>query len=432
MCSELLRIPLSWGNVPIFGAGVLLLLWAAFGMWGLKSTAKVAGWPTALKAHLPTILIIAAAITFFVPKYFPDGVPIRGYGMMVLIGSIAGIWLSVRRAGEAGIPAEEIMGLAVSMFVGGVVGARLFYVIEYWEDRIRQADWLSTLKAAASFTEGGLVIYGAFFGAMIGFTWYVWRRRLPGLAVADMITAGMLVGLAFGRIGCLLNGCCYGGESDAPWAITFPRESAPETLSPPYADQAVSGAFYGFHLQASPNEPGRVTIGRVVADSVAATAGLKPGDTVAKIDGKTIASAEGAHLLVHQAFMKGESLDIATADGALHQLPAIEPPLRSRPVHPTQLYSAITATLLAAVLWTFYPFRRRDGEVTALMITLYPIARFCEESIRIDEPAVFGTGLSISQNVSILLLVAAVAMWLWLWRKPAGNLAFPATAVASR
>ena len=430
MCSELLRIPLSWGNVPIFGGGVLLLVWTVFGMWGLKATAKIAGWPAALKAHLPTIVIIAAGIAFFVPKYFPDGVPIRGYGMMVLAGSIAGIWLSIRRAGQAGIPAEEIMGLAVAMFVGGVVGARLFYVIEYWDDRIRQVDWLSTIKAALSFTEGGLVIYGAFIGAMIGFAWYTWRRRLPGLAVADMISAGMLVGLAFGRVGCLLNGCCYGGEADVAWAITFPRESAPQMMSPPYADQAASGAFYGFHLKAS--DDGATTIDRVIPNSVAAAAGLKPGDVVAKIDRKTIASSEGAQVLLYQAFVGGDPLVVETADGVAHELPAIEPPPRSRPVHPAQLYSTITAALLAWVLWSFYPFRRRDGEVTALMITLYPIARFFEEAIRVDESAVFGTGLSISQNISILLFVAAMAMWLWLRRKPVGNLAFPATAVASR
>ena len=416
MCSELLRIPLTWGNVPIFGAGVLLLVWAVFSVLGLKSTARAVGWSTALKAHLPTIVIVAAAITFFVPKYFPDGVPIRGYGMMVLMGSIAGIWLSIRRAGEAGIPGEEIMGLAVWMFIAGVAGARLFYIVEYWDDRIRQADWLSTLKAALSFTEGGLVMR---------------RRRLPALALADMISAGMLVGLAFGRIGCLMNGCCYGGESDKPWAITFPRESAPEMVSPPYGDQASSGAFYGFRLKPSNDDAAPAIIDRVSAGSVAATAGLKAGDRIAKIDGNTLVGVAGAETLVYQAFAQGKPLTIVTSDGATHELPAIQPPPRSRPVHPAQIYSTITASLLAWVLWSFYPFRRRDGEVTALMITLYPIARFFEESIRIDEAAVFGTGLSISQNVSILLLLAAVGMWVWLLRKPAGNLAFPQTAVTS-
>ncbi|BBO36318.1 prolipoprotein diacylglyceryl transferase family protein [Lacipirellula parvula] len=431
MCSELFRIPLKWDNVPIFGAGVLLLLWAVFSVLGLKSTARAMGWPAALKAHLPTIVIVGVALVFFVPKYFPDGVPIRGYGMMVLLGSIAGIWMSVHRAQQAGVAGEEILGLAVWMFISGVIGARLFYVVEYWEDRIRQADVLSTIKTALSFTEGGLVVYGAFIGAMIGFTLYMRRRGLPALAISDMICAGMLVGLAFGRIGCLMNGCCYGGESDVAWAITFPRESGPEMISPPYGDQATSGAFYGFHLRSSSDEMAPAIIDRVNEGSLAATAGLKAGDRVIKIDEKLLAGVAGAEMLVYEAFLQGKPMVLTTSDNATHEIPAIEPPPRSRPVHPAQLYSTITAALLAWVLWSFYPFRRRDGAVTALMITLYPIARFCEESIRVDESAVFGTGMSISQNVSILLLVAAGAMWVWLLRKPAGNLAFPDTAVSS-
>jgi len=203
-------------------------------------------------------------------------------------------------------------------------------------------------------------------------------------------------------------------------------------VSPPYGDQASSGAFYGFHLKSSNDDQAPAIVDRVNADSVAATAGLKAGDQIAKIDGNTLVGVAGAETLVYQAFVQGKPLAIITSDGVAHELPAIEPPPRSRPVHPAQIYSAITASLLAWVLWSFYPFRRRDGEVTALMITLYPVARFFEESIRVDEPAVFGTGLSISQNVSILLLLAAVGMWAWLLRKPAGNLAFPQTAVASR
>ncbi|HEX6963600.1 MAG TPA: prolipoprotein diacylglyceryl transferase family protein, partial [Lacipirellula sp.] len=189
MCSELFRIPIAWDGVPIFGYGVLLLAWLGFSAWGIATTAKATTWSTAVKAHLPTVLIIAAAIAIFIPRYFSDGVPIRGYGVMVLIGSVAGIALAVYRAQQAGVAAEEIMGLAVAMFILGVIGARLFYVIEYWDERIRQADWLSTIKAALSFTEGGLVVYGAFIGAMLGFAIYVRRRHLPALAIADMIAA---------------------------------------------------------------------------------------------------------------------------------------------------------------------------------------------------------------------------------------------------
>ena len=89
MCSELFRIPLEWNSVPIFGVGVLLAVWAVLGRVGLRSTMKEAGLFSAdYWAHLPTIAIVAAAIAVGIPKYFPDGVPIRGYGVMVLAGSL--------------------------------------------------------------------------------------------------------------------------------------------------------------------------------------------------------------------------------------------------------------------------------------------------------------------------------------------------------
>jgi len=369
---------------------------------------------------------VAAGIAFFIPRYFPDGVPIRGYGVMVLAGSVAGIALAVHRAQQAGVAAEEILGLAVAMFLCGVVGARLFYVVEYWNERIRHDDWLATLKAAASFTEGGLVIYGALIGGMIAFAAYVRRRRLPGLAMADIIAPGMVVGLAFGRIGCLLNGCCYGGEADVPWAVTFPRESAPGTISPPYSDQAATGRFYGFHIAASSGKGAPAVVDRVDPSSPAQRAGLRVGDVVHGINNHSIKSVEAARMLIFDALSSGSELAIDASSGGVRTIPAVDPPPRSRPVHPTQIYSAITAALLAWVLWSYYPFRRRDGEVTALMFTLYPIARFLLEMIRVDEPAVFGTGLSISQNISVLLLAAAAGMWFWLLRQPAGKLAFPA------
>jgi phosphatidylglycerol:prolipoprotein diacylglycerol transferase len=430
MCSELLRIPLTWHGVPIFGFGVLLVAWLIFGAWGLATTARLSGWPAAMRAHLPTIVIVAAAIALLIPRYFPDGVPVRGYGVMVLTGSIAGILLALHRARQAGVAAEEVLGIAVAMFIGGVIGARLFYVIEYWDERIHKPTWQGTLKAALSFTEGGLVIYGAFLGAMIAFAFYVWRRKLPGLALADLAAPSMLVGLTFGRIGCLLNGCCYGGETNLPWAVTFPQWSSAETISPPYADQAEAGRFYGFRIVAGePKSP--PVIDRVDIASPANKAGLQVGDVVVAINGETLSNLRGAQTLIFKAFQKAQSLDIRTQAGDLRTIPPVPPPPRSRPVHPTQIYSAITAALLAWVLWAYYPFRRRDGEVTALMITLYPIARFLLEKIRVDEPAVFGTGLSISQNLSVILLAVAAGMWLWLLKKPAGNLAFPFPAPAS-
>ena len=91
-------------------------------------------------------------------------------------------------------------------------------------------------------------------------------------------------------------------------------------------------------------------------------------------------------------------------------------PERSLPVHPTQAYSAINALLICAFLLAVSPFCRRDGMVLALLLSIYPVTRFLLEQIRTDEASVFGTGLSISQNVSIALLSAVAALWIWVLR----------------
>ncbi len=79
------------------------------------------------------------------------------------------------------------------------------------------------LREVLKFTEGGLVVYGSLIGAGLAFLVYCKKHKLPMLKLADIIAPSLVIGLAFGRSGCLLNGCCYGGVCDKPWAITFPR-----------------------------------------------------------------------------------------------------------------------------------------------------------------------------------------------------------------
>jgi phosphatidylglycerol:prolipoprotein diacylglycerol transferase len=69
----------------------------------------------------------------------------------------------------------------------------------------------------------------------------------------------------------------------------------------------------------------------------------------------------------------------------------------------------------------FYPFRRHDGDVFAVMLLVYPIARFLLELIRSDEPAQFGTALTISQLVSVAIFLSGAAMLLYLSRQPQGS-----------
>ena len=422
MHSELFRIPIRWAGVPIFGFGLLLAAWLAATAWGMMRTAKQHGWPAALRAHLPTALIVAAIIVWGVPTLFPDGMPIRGYGVMVLAGSVLAILLAIRRAEQANLPTEEILAMAVPLFGCGVIGARLFYVVQFWQTRIRQPTLAASLVEALKFTEGGLVVYGALIGAAIGCVWHFRRRRLPLLAMSDLVAPSLLVGVALGRIGCFLNGCCYGGESTRPWAVTFPQFSAPNSISPPYADQAASGRFYGFRWGNQSIDDAKqdasVAIDRVDASSPAEQARLKIGDAIAAINGELTPTRQHAEAALLDALIAGRPVELRLADGSLRTIAAIDPPPRSRPVAPAQLFSALDAALLAWLLWSYYPFRRHEGETTALLLTLHPISRFLLEIVRVDEAAVFGTGLSISQNISIALFVVGIALWCWLLRKP--------------
>ena len=228
--------------------------------------------------------------------------------------------------------------------------------------------------------------------------------------MADLIAPSLLAGLALGRIGCLLNGCCYGGESTQPWAVTFPRDSMP------YMEQVASGKMFGFTLVDSPDgSPSPVV--SFVDSSKAISEELEIGTRIASINGQKIESLDAAQQALFAAFHAGDSVKLTDASGESYAFPAVDPPARSNPVHPTQIYSAVHAALLSWVLWSFYPLRRRDGEVTALMLTVYPISRFLLEMIRIDESAVFGTGLSISQNISIVIFLGAIGLWVWLRRQ---------------
>ena len=431
MCSELLRIPITWHGIPVFGLGLVLLAWLAAGGWAMRSTARQSNWPTALKAHLPTILIVAAVIALGIPRFFPGGVPVRSYGVLMLAGIVVGSGLIIYRAVEAGLEVEDMLGLAMWVIPAGAIGGRLFYVIQYWDERIRKLDAWSTLKNALAFTEGGLVVYGAFLGAMAAFFIYVARRKWPALAVADMLAPGMMVGLALGRVGCLMNGCCYGGESTLPWAITFPRENHADSLSPPYAEQASLGRFYGFRIGAAPtdsgDDSGAIIIEQVDAGSLADRAGLKAGEAVTAINGRSIATEEAAHLAILDALSAGDPLVVRTADGT-RRIAAVAAPPRSLPVHPAQIYSAIDAALLGWVLWSFYPFRRHDGEVLALMLMIHPISRFLLETVRVDEAPVWGTGLSISQNLSVALFLVGLILWVSVGRRHHSFRAFPSLA----
>lgn len=405
--------------MPIFGFGWLLLAWAvicvALSVWLLRrpdGKREIGG-------YIPFFLIVAGVIAFLLPSIVEAdasgkliGLPIRGYGVMLMLATVSGVALAAYRAWQVGIDPEVIYSLAFVMFIAGIIGARLFYILEYWNQFLvltprHTIDWQATFWAIVNVTKGGLVVYGSLLLGVPAGIWFCRSRGLPVLAIGDIIAPSLVVGLALGRLGCFLNGCCFGGIClGADYGVTFPAGS------PPYIQHEEYGWDSGLWLQ---EKDGHIVVAYVAPQGPAQFAGLKPGDEITSINGaqvKTLTEARGRLL------ESKKSYEVETADGRVLRWHSPKGPPRSVPVHPTQLYAAIDAGLLALVLWFFFPYRRHDGEVFALLVTIHPISRFLLEMIRSDEPGQFGTGWTISQWISIGLLAVGIGLWIYAERQP--------------
>jgi phosphatidylglycerol:prolipoprotein diacylglycerol transferase len=171
------------------------------------------------------------------------GIKLFGYGLMLCLAFLGSILLAARRARREGLDPETVYDFAFWVFLGGLVGARLFYVIQYWGTQIRHP------IEFFFFWKGGIVLYGSIMGGTAAFFLYWWFRRFPLRPMLDVIAPSLALGIALGRLGCFLNGCCYGDRCDLPWAVSFPGPrvgvpGAPDLSlhgSPPWVDQVRSG-----------------------------------------------------------------------------------------------------------------------------------------------------------------------------------------------
>jgi phosphatidylglycerol:prolipoprotein diacylglycerol transferase len=134
--------------------------------------------------------------------------------LAVILGIIGARKLAVRE----GIEPDRILDLAIWLVVAGLIGSRLFYVFFYdWEHYL--AFPLDVFKLS---TQAGLVFYGGLIGGILAGGWYVYRNKLPFWNLADVVTPFLALGYGLVRIGCFLNGCCYGKPTDLPWGVVFP------------------------------------------------------------------------------------------------------------------------------------------------------------------------------------------------------------------
>ena len=149
------------------------------------------------------------------------GRPIYWYGIFVALGFLAGITHWNLRARREGWPAETGSDLGFWIMIGGMLGARLAYVLAHWPD-----------YAAAPLTilridQGGLIYYGGFIGGAVATLLFARRRRRPLLEVADFTIGAVPLGHFFGRIGCFINGCCYGIPTSGLIACSYPFDGVP-------------------------------------------------------------------------------------------------------------------------------------------------------------------------------------------------------------
>ncbi len=422
MFQTLFVIPRAIAGVDVFGFGWLLGAWLVASAAILAWSWRRYGWGPATRGQIPMLVVVAFAIVWLLPNLVDpefDGLPIRGYGVMLLFSVLAGIAISIYRARQVGLDPEIILSLATWFFVAGIFGARLFYVVKNWP-KFDKPTLGETLLTIVNLTQGGLVVYGSLLAGGAALLVFIHKNRLPGLAFADLIAPGVVLGVGLGRLGCFLNGCCYGGLSDLPWSVRFPEGS------PAYADQAQRGELYVHGLMFKGGPMDAPILGSVQAESQAALHGLRPGEQVASINGVRVHTVDEAHWELLRIFGAGKTLTIKMAGDKPTESWTLAPPApRSLPVHPAQLYSLIDALLLCVFLLAYEPYKRHDGDLTALVLTIHPITRFLLEIIRVDEEAVFNSGMSISQIVSLLILAGGIALWIYLIARRPRPLVWP-------
>jgi phosphatidylglycerol:prolipoprotein diacylglycerol transferase len=143
---------------------------------------------------------------------------VHWYGVLVALGFLAGLWTASRRALLEKVPAETVLDIGPWLIVGTIIGARALYVMSYWEEQFAHRPFSEIFMVH----HGGLVFYGGLVGASLACILYTRFKRLPLWKIADILAPSIALGHAFGRLGCLMNGCCYGRPTSVPWAIHFP------------------------------------------------------------------------------------------------------------------------------------------------------------------------------------------------------------------
>jgi len=138
---------------------------------------------------------------------------VRWYGIMVVLAIVAVIAIALLEARRVGLAEDHIYNVGLWAIVGGIIVSRLFHVIDKWDYYIANPAQIVRFE--------GLTVYGAVLGALSAVLIYCWVKKLSFWQLGDIVAPGAILGQAIGRIGCLINGCCYGLPTSLPWGIVY-------------------------------------------------------------------------------------------------------------------------------------------------------------------------------------------------------------------
>ncbi len=133
--------------------------------------------------------------------------PVYTYGILMLVAFLAGTWLFSANCRAIGIKSPDLVDFMLIISLAGLAGARIMYIALFPHQ-------FNSFRDLLALHEGGLVFHGGLFAATAGLFVYFLKKSLPWRALFDAVTPSLAMGHAIGRLGCLINGCCYGAQTD--------------------------------------------------------------------------------------------------------------------------------------------------------------------------------------------------------------------------
>jgi len=148
------------------------------------------------------------------------GHPVYWYGIMFALGILAGLWTGSRRAQlTSDVSSEQFLNSIPWVLIGTLMGARALFVITYWNDYFANQPWTEIFN----YRNGGLVYFGGMICGIGCTLIYLLKNKIPVWSFFDIAAPSLALAHALGRVGCFINGCCYGRPTSLFLGVHYPE-----------------------------------------------------------------------------------------------------------------------------------------------------------------------------------------------------------------